>query len=204
MKLGNSNGNNKGKKYFIRANNRHKLVERGMEKAAALNRWFEENYESIKCELIQKNIYNCDAVNETYLRMCENLMYSNLEILDYRSYFMRSFYTNYMQATIHDRRYCTIVSGYDPADEDGVYDAGLERRQQQLEEDIFDYVYSKYSVREFELFKMYICLKPAVNYGTLSEITSLKPHQIQFIISKIKKDLQCNEHFLQRRNEARA
>ena len=203
MRLGNSNGNNRGKTYYMRAHTTMP-AKNGEKKAADFNRWFEENYKSLERELKQKNIYDGDAMNETYLRIWENLMYSGLVILEYRSYFMRSFYTNYMNAVIRGGRLCEIGEGYDFVPDDTEYDYDLERRQQQLEVDIFDYVYNKYGPREFELFKMYICLKPAVNYRTLGEITHLKTHQIQFTISKIKKDLCCHREFMHRRREARA
>lgn len=204
MRLGNSKGNNKGKKYFMRGSRDLSPVAGGEEKAAKFKQWFEKAYPSLVRELVQKNIYDEDAMNDTYLKIWENLTYSNLAILDNRSYFMRSFYTNLMNTTIRGGRYCEMAPGYDAADDDTAYDFDLERRQQRLEVDIFDYVYDKYSVREFELFKMYMCLKPAVNYGALSELTSLKVHQIQFVISKIKKDLCRHREFTARRREARA
>lgn len=204
MKLGNSKGNNRGKKYFMRGIGNMKPVAGGLDKADRFRQWFEKAYHSLVRELRQKNIYDEDAMNDTYLKIWENLVYSNLNILEYRSYFMRSFYTNLMNTTIRAGRYCEMMPGYDAEDDDLVYDFELERRQQQLETDIFDYVYDRYSVREFELFKMYMCLKPAMNYGVLSEITSLKVHQIQFTISKIKKDLCRHKEFIARRREARA
>lgn len=204
MRLGNSKGNNKGKKYFMRGGNSLIPVKGGEESADKFKCWFEKAYPSLVRELRQKSIYDEDAMNDTYLKIWENLMYSGLRILDFRSYFMRSFYTNLMNTTIRGNRYCEMTPGYDEADAGSTYDLDLERRQQKLELDIFDYVYDKYSVREFELFKMYMCLKPAVNYGVLSEITALKTHQIQFTISKIKKDLCRHKEFLVRRREARA
>lgn len=179
-------------------------VAGGEVKAEKFRQWFERAYPSLVRELKQKNIYDEDAMSDTYLKIWENLMYSNLNILGYRPYFMRSFYTNLMNTTIRGARYCEMIPGYDAEDDGLTYDFELERRQQQLEVDIFDYVYDKYSVREFELFKMYMCLKPAVNYGVLSEITNLKVHQIQFTISKIKKDLCRHKVFVSRRREARA
>ncbi|MFV0468490.1 MAG: hypothetical protein ACK5MK_06140, partial [Dysgonomonas sp.] len=62
-------------------------------------------------------------------------------------------------------------------------------------------VYANYDLREFELFKMYVSLKPAVNYDSLSEITQVKAYSIQRIVSKIKKDIQENQDFFRRWKE---
>lgn len=149
-------------------------------------------------ELCQKDIYDEDVVNDTFLRIYDNILYGGIDIEHFRSYFMRAYFTNLIQGNIRDKRYSSISPYYDREDTSD-YDPEIDLAQKQLEEDIFTYVYQRYQVHEFELFKMYVCLKPAVNYAALSELTKLKVHQIQFIVSKIKKDICRNREFTVRR-----
>lgn len=201
MQLGNSNGKNAGKKYFIRSKVTDKPKEINKRKAALFNIWFEENYTSLVNELIDKNIYDCDTLNETYLRIYEIILYTGLEMQNTRSYFIRAYFTNNIQESMKENRYRDLPQGYDCADLPADYSAELEYMQRKLEEDIFSYVYQRYTIREFELFKMYMYLKPAVNYAVLADITNMKAHQIQFVVSKIKKDLCAHREFAKRRRE---
>ncbi|WP_165045919.1 hypothetical protein [Dysgonomonas sp. ZJ709] len=200
MRLGNSFRGNTGKKYMIRGKHDKTPVKDGMVKVQRFNEWFAESYASLVCELKTKDIFNEDTLNETYLRMYESILYSGLDIDNYRSYFFRSFFTNYVQGNMKASRYCALSPNYDKPDMGG-YNMEQEIQQKRLEEDIFDYVYDRYKIREFELFKMYVSLKPAINYDVLADITHLKAHQIQAIVSKIKKDVCRNHEFLQRRRE---
>ena len=84
---------------------------------------------------------------------------------------------------------------------DSGYFLEIEAKQSKLESDIMQYVYDNYDIRDFELFKMYISLKPAINYTSLSEITGVKAHNIQRAISRIKKGVLANKEFAERRRE---
>ena len=200
MILGNSNGNNRGKKYIMRGKHDQTPCEGGEERALKFKQWFEQHFDSLVRELIHKELYDCDVMNDTYLRMYENLMYGGAEIDNYRSYFIRSVFTNVIQGNVKASRYVSLTPSYDAVDGER-YNHELERKQIVLSEDIFDYVYNRYKIREFELFKMYVSLKPAVNYQVLADITKLKAYQIQGTISKIKKDICRNRDFVKRRKE---
>lgn len=201
MRLGNSAGKNAGKKYFIRSKVSGKPTETNRAKADVFKLWFETNYSSLVNELRNKNIYDDDMLSETFLRIYENVLYTGLEMENVRSYFIRSFFTNSIQESIKSSRYSPLPVHYDKADLPFGHSVELERRRRELEQDIFDYVYKRYNIREFELFKMYMYLKPAINYTVLADITKLKVHQIQFVVSKIKKDLCRHENFSQRSRE---
>lgn len=202
MILGNSNGKNRGKKYIMRDRADYVPAKGGAAKAEAFSQWFNETYHSLVAELHAKDMFDDEVLNETYLRMYDYILYSGSKIENYRSYFIRSFFTNLIQGKVKENRYRSIDDTYDEVD--AAYDFDLEVRQQQLEQDIFTYVYGKYKIREFELFKMYVSLKPAVNYEVLSKITHLKVHHIQGVVSKIKSDICRNSDFVRRRQEARS
>lgn len=199
MILGNSRGNNTGKKYFLRIHkSKTKPTPENQQAAEAFTNWYGENYQSLLTELIQKHIYDDDMVGETFFRIYDKILYSGLRILENRAYFMRAYYTNLIQESIDQKRYSTFSPYFDDIDTEP-YNLDLDIERQKLELDIFTYVYRHYRTQEFELFKMYMSLKPAINYETLSEITNLKRHRIQSIISRIKKDVCSNREFIVRR-----
>lgn len=198
MILGNTFGKNKGKKYLVRSKIDAATDALYADRAEQFNEWFGQHYNEIVRFLRSKQMYNEDAVNETYLRMYECILYAGLEIEDYKSYFMRSFYTNFVNSSMHNNRYSTLTPNYDRSDaEDGSF-AEMIMEQQRFEENILNYIYARYDIREFELFKMYISLKPAVNYYSLAEITGIKVHNIQRTISRIKKDVQKNKSLIEK------
>ena len=150
-------------------------------------------------ELINKDTYDEDTLNDTFLRIYDKVRFGGLEIKDYKAYFHRAFFTNFMQITINESQgITTSLDNHDKIDE-SEDDSELILYKNQLEKDIFDYVYSKYSIHEFELFKMYISLKPAINYAELSNITSISQSRISEIISKIRRDVCKQKGFLHRR-----
>jgi len=201
MKLGNSKGNNKGKKYYMRARDGQKEPKPANKKRAdEFSLWFGQNYRQLINFLISKNSYDDDVFNNTYIRMTEKLLYTSQKIDDYKAYFHRSYYTNYILDKTQEARYVPLpVHANLEAHHTNPYER--ERMQTILELDIFDYVYNRYEIREFELFKMYISLKPAINYHSLSQITHLQTHYIQRVISKILADIRSNKELLSRYNE---
>ena len=201
MKLGNSKGNNTGKKYYMRKRgDQQEIKPANRKKADAFNEWFAENYQLLINFLISKNSYGEDTFNNTYIRIIEKLLYTGQVIEDYKAYFHRSYYTNYILEKTKEARYVPLPAcnnleahHYNPYER--------EHMQTRLELDIFDYVYGRYDIREFELFKMYISLKPAINYHTLAAITHVQAHNIQRIVSKILVDIRSNKDLVNRYNE---
>lgn len=197
MVLGNSNGKNKGKKY-LRKNEIDVVFAK---KADHFNTWISNNYNSLIQALIDVDIFNEDVFHETYKSVYEKILFSDIHGDNYRDYLMRAYYTNLILSKSKEGRYCELLPNTDKEDVDSDYFSELEDKQTSLEADIMSYIYSNYDIRDFELFKMYMSLKPAVNYSTLAKITGLKSHNIQRSISKIKKDIRDNKEFAKRRKE---
>lgn len=226
MRLGNSLGNNKGKKYL----RKDEIDIVFATKADHFNEWFDKNYNSLVSFMQSKGFYDEDVFHETYQNIYEKILFSGIEGNDYKPYIMRAYYTNFINAKSKEGRYCELRPNMDrdetEAEEmlyndprrrcqfnnalieyslnslrDRDYFTEIEIKRRKLESDIMDYIYSSYNIRDFELFKMYISLKPAVNYATLAQITKLKAHNIQRTISKIKKDIRENKEFANRRKE---
>ncbi len=203
MRLGNTNGNNKGKKYLKRVKgNMPEPKPACRKRAQQFNDWFESAMQGLKNFLVYKEAYNDDVFSDTYIRICEKILYSGLIIDDYKAYFYRSYYTNYIQNKIQEDRYVSMPPFANLVAHHG-NPHERERQQLMLENEVFDYVHRYYNRHEFELFKMYVSLKPAINYHTLAEITHIQAHNIQRIVSKILKDLRSNRKLMSRYNEVK-
>mgnify|MGYP000846025703 CR=1 FL=1 len=204
MRLGNSKGNNRGKKYFMRGrDDQHEPKPEHREAANRFNIWFAKNYQQIVNFLISKGSYDEDVFSQTYIRISEKILYTGAEVKDYKAYFSRSYYTNYIQDKASENFNEVPLPAYDTFEAHHSNPYERERMQTQLEIEVFDYVYSRYKLDEFELFKMYISLKPAINYHTLAEITHLQVHNIQRIVSKILTDIRANKMLVNRYREIR-
>lgn len=198
MKLGNTAGKNKGKKY-LKITGNEVITAENQAKADHFKYWFGEKYSQLQRELIQKNTLDEDVMNETFIRIHDKILYGGLVIKDYKAYFHRAFFTNYMQVIIDvSRGIMSSIDGYDTSDDSDNELAMIETKSR-LENDVFDYVSQKYSARDFELFKIYVSLKPSINYEQISEMTGLSQGRISGAISKIRKDVRAQKVFLYRR-----
>ena len=198
MRLGNSGANNKGKKY-IKIKPGAVATPENQKKADKFKDWFGKTYTRLQTELINKDTYNEDILNDTFLRIYDKIRFGGLEIVNYKAYFHRAFFTNFMQETINQSQgITTSLENHDKID-DTENDTELIAFKADLENDIFHYVYQRYSLHEFELFKMYMSLKPAINYTELSNITNISLSRISDIISKIRKDVCKQKDFTLRR-----
>lgn len=201
MRLGNSNGNNRGKRYFVRGRDDQHLDMLYAEEADRFARWFALHHQAAKRQLIGKEGYDDDTFNDTYLRIYEIILFTGRQIKDYASYFHRAYYTNYIQGLTKENRYCELFTNCDVEVEEADVEAELDEKRIRLEADVMDYVLQHYDLREFEIFKMYVNLKPAVNYHALARMTNLKYHVIQRMISRITQDVKTNSIFSLRRRE---
>jgi len=198
MRLGNTAGKNKGKKY-LKIKGNEEITAANQAKADHFKYWFGENYMKLRRELIQKDTFDEDILNETFLRIHDKILYGGLVIKDYKAYFHRAFFTNFMQVTINiAKRMLASIDGHDTIDDEDD-DTELYMSKEKLQDDILGYVFNRYPVRDFELFKMYISLKPAINYAELSKITAISQSRISETISKIRKDIQKDKSFCRRR-----
>lgn len=200
MKLGNSGSGNTGKKY-IKIKEGTEVFPENEAKAQRFALWFGDWYERLKTELMNKSTYDEDVLNDTFMRMYDKIRFGGLDIADYKAYFHRAFFTNFMQQVFAEQQSRTTPLGLeDRMDNTGAEEELIEYKLS-LEYDIFDYVYRKYPVQQFELFKMYIRLKPAINYVQLSQITKISVTSISEIISKIRRDVQRHDGFRCRRRQ---
>lgn len=200
MILGNSNGNNKGKRYFVRGRDDRNLDLVYAEKAELFTQWFAKNMMAAKVQLLNKGTYDDDNFNDTYLRMYEIVLYTGREIRDYASYFHRAYFTNLIQGAVSGNKYCELYANYDvEEDENNEPFEEIEFKNRMLGDDIMSYVYDRYNIQEFEIFKMYMNLKPAINYTVLAKMTNNKYHFIQRLISTIVQDIRDNPDFATRR-----
>lgn len=199
MKLGNSGANNKGKKY-LKIKEGAVATPENEAKAERFALWFGQWYTRLQMELKRKDTYDEDMMNDTFIRIYDKIRFGGIDILDYKAYFHRAFFTNFMQRVISESQGSEVaLSGYDMADDTDT-DEELIRYKLSLENDIFDYIYNKYPVHQFELFKMYVRLKPAINYTELAKITEVSVSTISDVISKIRRDV-CRQHdFRERRS----
>lgn len=200
MILGNSHGQNTGKKYMCRKSYLE-YDELFAEQAEHFNIWFTTHFVSISEEMKTKNMHDEDVLNDTYLRIYEKILFTGEKIKNYRSYLFRALFSNMILDRQKQNRYCELQQAAEREELNAEYYNELEEKKKKLEEDVLTYVYRKYKIREFELFKMYMNLKPAINYTALENITNIQAHIIQQTVSKIKKDVRNHPEFLKRRKE---
>lgn len=204
MRLGNSKGNNTGKKYFKRGkHDQHEPIPEHIYKANEFNKWFSMNYQEIANFLKTKSIYNEDVFNTTFMRISEKLLFAGPIIKDYKAYFHRSYFTNYILEKEKEKRYIPLPLYENKNEVHHINPMEYENNCQQLEKDILEYVHNNYKSNEFEIFRVYTTSESKINYQQLSEISHTKTHSIQRIISKIIKDLRSNKEFINRYREIR-
>ncbi|MDL2215157.1 hypothetical protein LJC00_03110 [Dysgonomonas sp. OttesenSCG-928-M03] len=197
MILGNSKGQNKGKKYFKEKNKNKNLCF--PEKTKNFDDWFIANIRPLKVQLFGKYYHptNEDVFNDTYLRIHERIYFTGFNIADYKSYFCRAFYTNHIQELMKNNHYTEIDFAESMGDDKDAEcsESDLDKKFRQLEDEVFSYVYHRFDIHEFEIFKMYMRLKiqgKNMTYELLADIIrneEYKVHNIQAIISKIKKEV---------------
>lgn len=190
---------NKGKTYLTKRIKQANTANLYTEKANEFREWFERNYNSINLTLYGQ--YTKDSLHDAYLKMYELILHTGLETKSYKAYIIRSIFSMHLTNSSINSRFCELLPNYEIEEFDREYFEELENKRKELESDILHYVYSNFDIREFELFKMYINLKPAINYDDLSRITGLQKHIIQRAVSKIKKRLRGHSEFMKRRKE---
>lgn len=93
MILGNSRGNNLGEKYRKLNGRETATIESRMEyEKYAL--WMSNSYSSLVSSLKSSGGYNPEVFNETFLKVSQKILFGELKIKDYASYFARAYFTN--------------------------------------------------------------------------------------------------------------
>ena len=208
MILGNSLKQNKGKKYITK-NTTKEVTPENQLKADEFKEWFGDNYNLLVEEQRRKQTLNEDVLINTFFKLYhKQQQQGNIE--DYKSYFCRAYFTNYFQHNIKeekkkqnhiylnliDKEYedsfntLDIIPIEDNEDKEQIIE--IQNNTDKLLTDTFQYITDKYSMQQFELFRMYMFLKPHISYKKLSDITNLSIKYISQTISTIKKDIQDN------------
>lgn len=215
MILGNSLKQNKGKKYITK-NTLKEVSPENQLKADEFKEWFGNQYNLLVAEQTRKQTLNEDILIDTFFKLYHKQQQSG-DIEDYKSYFSRAYFTNYFQNNIKeekkkqnhiylnliDKEYEDSFNTLDiiPIEDIDDKERELERlnKTDELLTETFQYITDKYTVQEFELFRMYMFLKPHISYKKLSDITNLSIKYISQTISTIKKDIQDNQELIIKR-----
>lgn len=208
--LGNSKGGNKGKKYFIRKNATEDMIT--VESQTSANNfvsWFVNVCLSIQREIKQKTNGKIDEdiFNDTYLKMHEIILYTNLQIKDHRGYFMRAYYTNITQKAILETRCVafdmTMIET--PPSEANII--AFEQEYKEVVNKVFNEARQFLSYSEYDIFHGFIKWKEKQegkaggSIEDYSRIVKVKPCVIQRVFSKGRKHLSANKHLQESLNQ---
>ena len=217
MILGNSLKQNTGKKYITK-NTTKEVTPENQIKADECKDWFGDNYNLLVEEQRRKQTLNEDILIDTFFKLYhKQQQQGNIE--DYKSYFCRAYFTNYFQNNIKeekkkqnhiylnliDKEYEDSFNTLDiiPIEDNDDKERELEilNKTDELLNETFQYITEKYTIQQFELFRMYMFLKPHISYKKLSDITNLSIKYISQTISTIKKDIQDNQELITKRKK---
>lgn len=203
MILGNTNGRNKGKKYIVKSKIDYNTAPPKCNVARADNfrLWFTDAHPKLVRVFNDQNIYDEDTYNDTYLLIFERIMYGGLIVNDFKTYFIRSFFTNRILNFKRNNRY--------------VYDENaLSNLSQQIDESsslinemlelsgmyelIISFVKRNYPEEDFKIFKLNLLDTPRLNYIEIGLYLGIPAHQIRKKILEIKEHICNNKQILQK------
>lgn len=189
MRLGNSGGKSKGKTY-IKLTGKETITIENKLKADVFAEWFGENYQILRKELIQKDTLNEDILTDTYLRLYERVLYGGLIIENYKAYFHRAFFTNYMQDVIkkqNNETQETDVSDY--ADIIKEETSEIKNDSDFVSEKLL-YIRNHYPIEDYLLFVIYLKLG---TYKTVEHFTKLPNSIITQKLTNLRKSIKENQ-----------
>lgn len=205
MILGNSLKQNTGKKYITK-NTTKPITPENLIKADEFKDWFGDNYNLLVEEQRRKQTLNEDILIDTFFKLYhKQQQQGNIE--DYKSYFCRAYFTNYFQNNIKEEKkkqnhiYLNLIDKEYEDNDDKERELEILNKTDELLSETFQYITDKYSMQQFELFRMYMFLKPHTSYKKLSDITNLSIKYISQTISTIKKDIQDNQELISKRKK---
>lgn len=217
MILGNSKKQNAGKKYITK-NTIKEVTPENQLKADEFKEWFGNQYNLLVAEQQRKQTLNEDILIDTFFKLYhKQQQQGNIE--DYKSYFSRAYFTNYFQNNIKEEKkkqnhiYLNLIDkeyedSFNTLDiipiednDDKEHELDKLNKTDELLSETFQYITDKYSMQEFELFRMYMFLKPHISYKKLSDITNLSIKFISQTISTIKRDIQDNQELISKRKK---
>lgn len=202
MKLGNTGGKNKGKKY-LKITGRETITPQNQAKANLFKEWFSKNYTRMQTEMIDKRTFDEDMFNETFLRIYEKILYGGLAIDNYKAYFHRAFFTNYVQESMKklatERILVSDEYAVDTLDETL---SAIEEQQQKLDlyHEVLKYVRERFDEPCYKLFVAYVELGNR-RYEVVADATDIPHKSAAKIIGKIKRSIRKNPRLIHTRKQ---
>lgn len=200
MRLGNLAGQNRGKKYLKITGNETITPENQM-KANQFAKWFSKNYERLQRELVAKKTVDEDQMNDTYLRIYEKILYGGLEISDYKAYFHRAFFTNYIQHSIKRSEVERLFVSDEKAielieDEEDEEEINLIKKK--LFDEIVDFIKECYPSDIYDVFLAYLRIGDR-SYESVCIETGLSRDYVLNIINKVRNRVRNNRELMRKR-----
>ena len=191
MRLGNSNGQNTGKRY-IKLTGAEILVPEREQAVGFFSQWLEKNYTKLRRTFVSKGVYDEDIFSDTCQNMYDAIAFKQLDIKCYGSYFNRSYFTNKMldasRGTKREKVHFDVTAAWNVPDHTSVYNVSVSDVNR-LNHDIFEYVSTSYPPCESSLFEIYVQAKPSLSYKELSKITRVPYYSVATALSSIFRDV---------------
>ncbi|HCO67487.1 MAG TPA: hypothetical protein DIT04_07010 [Dysgonomonas sp.] len=201
MRLGNLAGQNRGKKY-LKISGSESITPENQAKANNFAKWFSRNYEQLKRELVAKKTVDEDQMNDTYLRIYEKIIYGGLDISDYKAYFHRAFFTNYIQNSIKrseiERYFVSDEKAVEIIDEDEEDEEEINQQKQLLFDEITDFIKECYPSEIYEVFFNYLRIGDR-NYESVCIEMGLSRDYVLNIINKVRNRVRHNKELMRKR-----
>lgn len=188
MTLGNTNGNNKGKKY-LKIRGGEIITPENQIKYDKYSSWFESNYQKIRLNVSISSTYNDDIFNETFVNISNKILYGGLEISDYQSYFSRAYFTNHIQ---FESRVCDTVSISATHDQLEIMSDNRQDGSDMLGV-VMTYVERKYTQTQYKIFYTYFTqMGDKTTFRSLARELNVSTFFIHTTIKHILKDIRHN------------
>ena len=201
MRLGNSNGQNTGKRYIKLTGNERIAPERELA-VGLFSQWMERNYVKLRRSIVGKGVYDDDVFSDTCQNMYDAIAFKQLDIKCYGSYFNRSYFTNKMldasRETKRGKVHYDVTAAWNVPDQKFGYSISVSDVRR-LNHDIFEYVNTSYSPTESSLFEIYVQARSALSYKELSKITRMPYYSVATTLSGIFRDVR--QTFSDRKSE---
>jgi len=200
MRLGNLAGQNRGKKYLKLTGN-ETITPENQTKANNFAKWFSKNYEMLQRELVAKKTVDEDQMNDTYLRIYDKILYGGLEISDYKAYFHRAFFTNYVQHSIKRSEIERMFVDDDKAVElmdDEEDQEEIDRQKKILFDEIVDFIKECYTSEIYDVFLTYLRIGDR-SYEPVCLEMGLSRDYVLNIINKVRNRIRNNKELLRKR-----
>lgn len=210
-RYGNSDGNNKGKKYK-KLQGWETATPENEARARAFMAWYGANFDTLRKKLIYKGRgFNDEVATDTALLIYDAISLKGVRVKHFAMYFFRAYHTNAMKLgrdnmaeednlfrldAIKDMEEDKDIRGELMACDFNYED--YEARVDLIDSEILDYVRAVYPPFECSIFEIYIGLLPEISYRKLAEMLGVQYTFIWTAIGAIRKD--CAKRFKKRKD----